>query len=98
MVGFSQTDTTATHKGKPIIQIFGHFDHNVTQDAQKKYGFWSGRAHFGYEYQFNKQFSCKIIINVGHPATVGQIYVTDTTDLNLSQMTHSKNKLAVSNF
>jgi len=50
----AQPDTTFKPSGKPIIQVFGNFDFNATKDAQKQYGFWFGRAHFGYEYQFNK--------------------------------------------
>ena len=90
LVGFSQTDTTGTHKGKPIIQVFGNFDYNATQGTQKKYGFWFGRAHFGYDYQFNNHFSGKIIIDAGRPTTVGQIEVTDTTGLNLNTSNTSK--------
>jgi len=85
-----QTQSNKEPKGKPIIQVFGNFDYNSTQDAQKKYGFWFGRAHFGYEYQFNKQFSGKIIIDAGRPTTVGQIEVTDTTGLNLNTSNTSK--------
>ena len=84
-----QTDTTGTHKGKPIIQVFGNFDYNATQGTQK-YGFWLGRAHFGYDYQFNNHFSGKIIIDAGRPTTVGQIEVTDTTGLNLNTSNTSK--------
>lgn len=64
-------------KGKPIVQVFGNFDLNLTNDAQKQYGFWFGRAHLGYEYQFTEQFTGKIIIDAGRPTTVGQIQVTD---------------------
>jgi rhodanese-related sulfurtransferase len=67
-----------TAKGKPIIQVFGNFDFNASADAEKKYGFWFGRAHFGYEYQFSSQFSGKIILDMGRPTTLGQIVVTDT--------------------
>jgi hypothetical protein len=66
-------------KGKPVIQVFGNFDFNATHDAQKKYAFWFGRAHLGYEYQFSKQFAGKLIIDMGRPTTVGQIEVTDTS-------------------
>ncbi len=86
----SQTDTTFTPKGKPIIQVFGNFDYNATPNQQKKYGFWFGRAHFGYEYQFNKQFSSKIIIDAGRPTTVGKIEVTNTTGRTLNVSNSSK--------
>jgi hypothetical protein len=63
--------------GKPIIQVFGNFDYNVAENAQKKYGFWFDRVHLGYEYQFSQQLSGKIIIDLGRPTTVGQIEVAD---------------------
>jgi len=37
--GFGQTDTIFKTKGKPIIQVFGNFDYNATQDALKNMGF-----------------------------------------------------------
>lgn len=64
-------------KGKPIIQVFGNFDFNATADVEKNYGFWFGRAHFGYEYQFSSTFSGKIILDMGRPTTLGQIVVND---------------------
>lgn len=78
MAGYSQKDSTIKPSGKPIIQVFGNFDYNATKDVQKHYGFWFGRAHFGYEYQFSKQISAKIITDMGRPTTVGQITVKDT--------------------
>lgn len=56
----------------------------------KKYGFWFGRAHFGYEHQFSKQFSGKIIIDAGRPTTIGQIIVKDTSGNNLNVINSSK--------
>jgi len=79
-----------THKGKPIIQVFGNFDYNATQDAQKQYAFWFGRAHFGYQYQFNKQFSGKIIIDMGRTTTVGTINVADSAGNSLNVTNNSK--------
>ncbi len=84
------TDTTFKPTGKPIIQVFGNFDYNATKDAQKQYGFWFGRAHFGYEYQFSEQISGKIIIDAGRPTTVGQIEVTDTSGNSLDVTNKSK--------
>lgn len=79
-----------TVKGKPIIQVFGNFDYNATDDAKKTYGFWFGRAHFGYEYQFSEQISGKIIIDAGRPTTVGQIEVEDTSGNSLDVTNKSK--------
>ncbi len=79
-----ETDNTFKPSGKPIIQVFGNFDYNASENAQKKYGFWFGRAHFGYEYQFSQQLSGKIILDMGRPTTVGQITVTDANGNNLN--------------
>lgn len=65
-------------KGRPIIQVFGNFDFNASRGAEKKYGFWFGRAHFGYEYQFSEAFSGKIILDMGRPTTLGHIAVKDS--------------------
>jgi hypothetical protein len=86
----AQHDTTFKPSGKPIIQVFGNFDFNATKDVQKQYAFWLGRAHFGYEYQFSKQFSGKIIIDAGRPTTVGQIAVKDTAGNSLPVTNSSK--------
>jgi hypothetical protein len=76
--------------GKPIIQVFGNFEYNATADAQKKYAFWFGRAHFGYEYQFSREFSGKIVLEMGRPTTVGQILVVDEEGNNLDVNNLSK--------
>lgn len=86
----AQQDTTFKPTGKPIIQVFGNFDYNATKDVDKKYGFWFGRAHFGYEYQFSKEFSGKIIIDAGRPTTIGTISVKDTSGNNLPVTNTSK--------
>ena len=78
------------NKGKPIIQVFGNFDYNATKGVEKKYSFWFGRALFGYEYSFNKQFSGKIVLDIGRPTTVGQIEVTDTAGYNFVVTNSSK--------
>jgi len=63
---------------KPVIQVFGNFEYNPTRDVSKDYSFWFGRAHLGLQYQFNKNWSAKIIIDRGKPTTVGRISVTDS--------------------
>lgn len=77
-------------KGKVIVQVFGNFDYNATSNAQKSYGFWFGRAHLGYEYQFDHQFTGKVIIDAGRPTTVGQIQVTDPDGNDLEVTNPSK--------
>ncbi len=83
-------DSTFNPYGKPIIQVFGNFDYNATNNAKKTYGFWFGRAHFGYEYQFSEQISGKIIIDAGRPTSVGQIEVEDTSGNSLDVINKSK--------
>jgi hypothetical protein len=85
-----ETDATFNPSGKPIIQVFGNFDYNATENAQKKYGFWFGRAHFGYEYQFSQQLSGKIVLETGRPTSVGQITVTDALGKNFIVTNSSK--------
>ena len=87
----SQSDSIGDiNKGKPIIQVFGNFDFNATKGVEKKYSFWLGRAHFGYEYSFNKQFSGRIVLDIGRPTTVGEIEVTDTSGYNFEVTNSSK--------
>jgi len=83
-------DTAFKPSGKPIIQVFGNFDYNATENAQKNYGFWFGRAHFGYEYQFSQQLSGKIVLETGRPTSVGQITVTDALGKNFNVTNTSK--------
>ena len=42
-----ERDTDFEASGKPIIQVFGNIDMNLGKDAEKRYGLWIGRAHFG---------------------------------------------------
>lgn len=86
----AQTDTIFKPSGKPIIQVFGNFDYNATRDVDKKYGFWFGRAHFGYEYQYNRQFSGKIVIDAGRPASIGKILVSDSAGNQFDVVSNSK--------
>lgn len=64
--------------GKPVIQVFGNFDFNASENSDKKYGFWFGRAHFGYEYHFSNHFYGKIILDAGRPTTLYDNIVTDS--------------------
>lgn len=67
-----ERDTDFEASGKPIIQVFGNIDMNLGKDAEKRYGVWIGRAHFGYGYRFSKTFSGKIVLDVGRPTTLSQ--------------------------
>lgn len=73
------------NKVKPIVQVFCIADYNVSDN---NYGFGIGRVHLGFKYQYNKNWSAKIILDRGRPTTLGQISVTDTSgnQLNVSNL------------
>lgn len=84
------SDSSFKPSGKPIIQVFGNFDYNATRNAQKTYGFWFGRAHFGYQYHFSKHLLGKVIIDAGRPTTVGTLTVTNAIGDSLNVTSTSK--------
>jgi len=63
------------HKIEPIVQVFGTASYNFDEN---RYDYGFGRAHLGFQYQFNEKWSSKIIIDRGRPTTIGQIKVTDS--------------------
>lgn len=64
-------------KGKVILHVFGNLDYEATKGIDKRYRTNLGRAHLGYEYQFNEKFSAKLVVDAGRPTTLNQIEVTD---------------------
>ncbi len=52
--------------GKPVMEIITDF-HLDLNDTAKTTGFGISRAYFGYNYLPGKNFSCKIILNIGTP-------------------------------
>jgi len=66
---------------KPIVQVFGTTSYNIENN---NYGYSFGRAHFGFQYQFNEKWSSKIIIDRGRATSSGEIIVTDADGNNLS--------------
>ena len=71
-------------KLSPIVQVFGAAAYNIENN---RYGYSFGRAHLGFQYQFNKDWSAKIILDRGRPTSVGDITITDTAgnELNVTQ-------------
>ncbi|MDZ7742169.1 MAG: hypothetical protein U5Q03_10555 [Bacteroidota bacterium] len=59
----------------PIVQVFGTAAYDIENN---RYGYSFGRAHLGFQYQFNKDWSAKMIIDCGRPTTVDDLIVTDT--------------------
>ena len=59
---------------KPIVQVFGAASYNI-EDEKYEYSF--SRAHLGFQYQFNKDWQARIIIDRGRATSVEEISVTD---------------------
>lgn len=76
-------DTHKQSKGNIIIQVFacGFLDGSNSEYTQT--GFDIGRAHLGYQYQFNKHFSAKVILDRGPSTTVSSISITDSAGKHL---------------
>jgi hypothetical protein len=53
-------------QGKPVAEIFTDFHYNI-DDTSKTTGFGITRAHFGYHYTPEGDFSALIMINIGAP-------------------------------
>ncbi|MFW6227083.1 MAG: rhodanese-like domain-containing protein [Bacteroidota bacterium] len=60
----------------PIVQVFGSAAYDI---ENKRYGYSFGRAHLGFQYQFNKDWSAKVIIDRGRATTIDNITVADST-------------------
>lgn len=52
--------------GTPIMQLITDFHLNLN-DTAKTTGFGISRAYFGYNYQVDNYFSCRMILNIGSP-------------------------------
>jgi len=72
---FSQDEKLFSfEKLKPIVQVFGTASYDF-ENERYSYGF--GRAHLGFQYQFNEDWSAKIIIDRGRPTKIADITVED---------------------
>ncbi|MGZ2370347.1 hypothetical protein ACXR6G_11205 [Ancylomarina sp. YFZ004] len=72
---------------KPIVHVFGTASYDV-ENSNYEYSF--GRAHLGFQYQFNEKWSSKIIIDRGRATSVGEITVTDVNGNILTVQNTSK--------
>lgn len=75
----SQTKDSTSNKWLPIIDVYGKFEYNLTNNVDKKFSFVIDRAYLGQQYNFNNKFSGKIIIEAGRPTTIDKIYIKDST-------------------
>jgi hypothetical protein len=62
---------TITGQGKPIAEIFTDFHYSI-DDTSKSTGFGISRAHIGYNYTPEGNFSSQIIINIGTPEDLSE--------------------------
>lgn len=76
---YSQENKTAAgfdfSKLKPVAQIFATAQYNADDNIYKYY---FGRAHLGMQYDFNEEWSAKVIIDRGRPTVVRDIEVSDS--------------------
>lgn len=64
----------ASGKLKPIVQVFGTASYDF---KNQRYAYGFGRAHIGFQYRFNENWSAKIILDRGRPTTVADVTVSD---------------------
>ena len=83
---FAQPENNSK-KFKPIVQVFGTAAYNFNASI---FNYGIGRAHLGFSYSYNENWSAKIIIDRGRPTTIGQIIVTDSAGNVLSVQNPSK--------
>jgi len=47
----------------PIVHLFANAEFNPTPEVAKDYSFWIGRTLFGFNYQYDKKWSARILID-----------------------------------
>jgi hypothetical protein len=50
-------------KLKPIVHFFANAEYNPSADVSKDYSLWIGRAMFGFQYQYDKHWSAKFLVD-----------------------------------
>ncbi len=66
---FAQAQDTTKVKGfeysklKPIVHFFANAEYNPSAGVSKDYSFWIGRTLFGFNYEFDKHWSGKVLID-----------------------------------
>jgi len=75
LVRVSGQEATVEQKGKVLFQIFASSDADNSTDG---IGFNISRAHLGYQYRFNDEFSAKLILDRGPSTEITAISVTDS--------------------
>lgn len=75
VISYAQEKQNILKNLKPIVQVFGTASYDIENN---NYGYSFGRAHLGFQYQFNEKWSSKIIIDRGRATSIGEITVTDS--------------------
>lgn len=70
----AQSDQAFTPNGKPFALIFSDVNYRLNSDGNSK-AFEITRAYFGYEYNFTKNISAKVNLDVADPG-VGKLQMT----------------------
>ena len=76
--------------GKPFVKIFTNY-HSSFYDGENANVFEISRAYFGYEYNFSKEFSGKLTLDVGNPGTGS---LQQTAYLKTAYLQYNKNRLS----
>ncbi|MDA3891798.1 MAG: hypothetical protein PF517_09060 [Salinivirgaceae bacterium] len=87
VVTYAQEKQNLIKNLTPIVQVFGTASYNFENN---NYGYSFGRAHLGFQYQFNEKWSSKIIIDRGRATSIGEITVTDANGNMLTVQNTSK--------
>jgi hypothetical protein len=77
--------------GKPIITVFANV-HTLISDGTAETGFQLTRGYLGYEYNFSKSFSGKVVFDVGN---IGNIKYQMISFVKFAMMTYTYDKLSV---
>lgn len=90
--GYSQS---LENTGKPVGEIFSDFHYNIN-DTLKTTGFGINRAHLGYHYTIDGDFSATIMVNIGTPEDLADGSVPKRyAYFREASVTYKKNKLTV---
>ncbi len=90
-LSFAQSDEEFNPGGKTSVKIFSNFN-TTFSDRESQSVFEIKRAYFGYNYNFSKNFSGKITLDVGNPGVGG---LQMTAYLKNAMMTYKNNGLTI---
>lgn len=61
---------------KPIVHLFANAEYNPSDGVPKDYSFWMGRVMFGFQYQFGKHWTGRVLIDRTRlPGSMNTMYV-----------------------